>query len=121
MIIKFLPLVFLLLSCTKEVKYTKDQLVDMIKQHDSKATVVLPKTINDGIQCSDYSEGCLSGHTINILNLEMIAVEFEFEEQAHFAARKYNGLYLHNWLLDDVIGEPKLERFFMENLKAKKP
>ena len=108
-------------SCTKEVKYTKEALLAKAQEADPSVTVILPKSISDGVQCSDYSEGCISAHIVKIKNLEMIAVEFEKESDAVFAAKKFRGYYVRNWLLDDVTGEPILEKFVVEKLEAKKP
>jgi len=120
----FLPLILMnlfFISCKEEEpKYTKEQLYFMAKEIDSNLSFVLPKTLKDGIKCSDYIEGCLSGHTVRARGLEMIAVEFAFEKQARDAAIKYNGYYLRNWMFDDVSGEPLLEDF-VKLLKAEKP
>lgn len=120
------PLVFILLSilgasCTKEVKFTKEALLDKAQEADPTVTVILPKSINEGVQCSDYSQGCISAHIVKIKNLEVIAVEFNSESEAIFAAKKFRGYYTRNWLLDDVTGEPVLEKFVVEKLEAKKP
>jgi hypothetical protein len=56
-----------------------------------------------------------------VRKLELIAVEFETEEQAKAAARKFRGWYTRNWLLDDVTGEPALEDFVSRHLEAKRP
>ena len=41
--------------------------------------------------------------------------------KAKFAAKKVRGFYVRNWMLDDVTGEPVLEKFVQESLEAKKP
>lgn len=120
------PLILLSLSilgasCTKELKYSKEELYRMATEADSSVTFVLPKSISEGISCADYGEGCLSGHTVMVKNLELIAVEYMSEEEAKTAAIKYRGYYLRNWLFDDVTGEPVLEKFVTEKLEAKKP
>lgn len=108
-------------SCTKEVKYTKEALLAMAQKADPSVTVVLPRSINEGVQCNEYSEGCISAHIVKVKNLDMIAVEFTTENEAIFAAKKFRGYYTRNWLLDDVMGEPVLEKFVVEKLEAKKP
>jgi peptide deformylase len=116
-----LSLSILSASCTKELKYTKEELYRIATKADPSVSFVLPKSITEGISCADYGEGCLSGHTVSVKNLELIAVEYMTEEQAKFAAIKYRGYYVRNWLLDDVTGEPILEKFVSEKLQAKKP
>ena len=110
-----------LVSCTKEVKYTKEELYAKAVAAEPTVTFVLPKGISEGITCSSYTEGCLSAHTVSVRQIEMIAVEFMTEEQAKFAAKKVRGYYVRNWLFDDVSGEPVLEKFVTESLEAKKP
>lgn len=109
------------LSCTKEVKYTKQELYIKAIEADPTMTFVLPDNLTEGIRCSDYTQGCQSGHMVKIKGLELIVVEFMTEDQAIFAAKKFRGYYLANWLFDDVTGEPVLEKFVTEKLGAKKP
>lgn len=106
---------------TKEVKYSKEKLFSMALKADPNMQIILPRSISEGVQCSDYSEGCQSAHTVKIRNLDMIAVEFGTEKEAIYAAKKFRGYYTRNWLLDDVTGEPALEDFVTKNLDAKKP
>ncbi len=74
-----------------------------------------------GVTCGEYGDGCLSAHIVSVRKLELIAVEFTTEEQALLAAKRFRGFYLRNWFFDDVTGEPVLERFMENDLKAKKP
>lgn len=120
------PLILLFLSilsasCTKELKYNKEELLETIQQARPEARFVLPKSVNEGVDCGNYTEGCLAGHTLKLMNLEMILVEFETEAQAIQGAKKVRGYYARNWIFDDVTGEPVLEKFVEETLKAKKP
>lgn len=108
-------------SCTKEVRYSKEQLLKRAQAADSSVTLILPRSINDGVSCSAYTDGCMSGHTVKVKNLELIAVEFGTEEQARYAAKKIRGYYTKNWVFDDVTGEPVLEEFVSRVLDAQKP
>lgn len=107
-------------SCTKELKYSKEQLYSKATSIDSSAQLVLPKSISEGVSCSEYSEGCMSAHIVRVKKLEFIAVEFMSEKDAIYAAKKFRGYYVRNWFLDDVAGEPLLEEF-AGKLEAKKP
>lgn len=123
---KIFPLIVMTLSilsasCTKEVKYTKEELFARTKAADPTAALVLPKDLKGSVSCGEYSEGCMSTHIVRVKDLELIAVEFSSTEQAIYAAKKYRGYYVRNWFLDDVAGEPVLEKFVTENLEAKKP
>jgi hypothetical protein len=113
--------IFLLSACKEEVKYSKEGLYAKAKAADSSTTFILPKGINAGPSCVDYAEGCLSAHIVQVRKLDLIAVEFMTEDQAIYAAKKVKGYYIRNWMLDDVTGEPTLERFAEKSLEAKKP
>ena len=117
----FFFLVFFLLGCTKELKYTKEQLYSKALKADSSTSFILPKNLSDGVHCTEYTEGCVAGHNVQVRKLDFIAVEFMNEAQAKHAAKKVRGYYSRNWLFDDVAGEPILERFVTEHLEAKKP
>lgn len=111
----------LLISCNKEPKYSKEDLLFKALKVDPTVAITLPKNMNEGITCSEYSDGCLSAHIVNVKGLEMIAVEFTNQDQAIFAAKKFRGFYSRNWFFDDVTGEPSLERFVTTGLEGKKP
>ena len=108
-------------SCTKKVKYSKEALLAKARAVDPTISVVLPKSMAAGVTCAEYSEGCLSAHIVRVKKLDLIAVEFMSEGEAILAAKKFRGYYTHNWMLDDVTGEPMLEKFVTEHLEAKKP
>lgn len=112
--------VLFITACKEEVKYSKEELYAKAKAADTTTTFVLPKSISEGPNCGDYAEGCLATHMVQVRNLDLIAVEFMSEEQAIFAAKKVNGYFVRNWVLDDVTGEPTLERF-AKSIEAKKP
>ncbi len=109
-----------LVSCSKKlpVTYTKEELLDMCRAADPGCTLVLPRNLDEGVHCDDYSEGCHSGHLVKAKDLPFIAVEFFTPEDAYRSAQKIHGYYIRNWVFDDVKGEPQLERFVKETFKA---
>ncbi|MBY0518199.1 MAG: hypothetical protein K2P81_14920 [Bacteriovoracaceae bacterium] len=111
----------LLASCAKkEPTYSKEDMLQMVPfEGPDKIEIVLAKTINDAIPCSDYGEGCVSAHRFKARGLNLIAVEFETPSHAEYAAKKIYGWTTRNWLLDDVDGEPELERWAVKYLNAK--
>ena len=117
----FISLSILSASCTKEVRYSKEALLAKAQAADPTVQLILPRSINDGVSCTAYTEGCVGGHTVKVKNLDLIAVEFMTEEQAKYAAKKIRGYYVANWIFDDVTGEPILEEFVSRVLDAKKP
>lgn len=120
---KFLPLLIVLIfvSCSKEVRYSKEALLKKAQAADPSVTVILPSNMNEGVQCSEYTPPCISGHVVSVKGIEMLALEYGSEKEAKEVARKYKAYYTGNWIFDDVTGEPLLENFVSENLGAKKP
>ena len=108
-------------SCTKELKYTKEELYAKAVAAEPSTSFVLPRTMSEGVTCAEYTGGCIAAHIVKIKNLDLIAVEFMTEADAIYAAKKFRGFYVRNWLLDDVTGEPVLEQFVTEKLEAKRP
>lgn len=119
--ILFLLFLIFFISCKedKEPIYTKEQIYNLAKEHDSNMQFMLPNSLQEGIKCEDYTEGCLSGHNVKIRGIGIIAVEFSTHKQAQDAAKKFHGYHLRNWMFDDVTNEPLLEDF-MKLLEAKK-
>jgi len=116
-----LILSILIAACSKELKWTKEDLYSKSLQVDPTTQLVLPSKMNEGVTCDEYPQGCHAAHIVRIKGLELIAVEFDNEQNAREAAKKLKGYYTRNWLLDDVTKEPVLERFVVDHLEAKKP
>lgn len=110
-----------LLSCNKEEHYSKESLLKKAQKADPEVTVILPRSMSEGVHCGDYPPGCIAAHIVRVKGLDMIIVEFSTNTEAQFAAKKVRGYYARNWLLDDVMGEPVLVKFVTEHLGAKLP
>jgi peptide deformylase len=108
-------------SCSKKVKYSKEELLKIALKADPSVSFILPRSMSEGVTCAEYTEGCLSAHITRVKGLDLIAVEFTDMKHAERAAKKFRGYYSRNWFFDDVRGEPVLERFVIEHLEAKKP
>lgn len=115
-----LSLAIIAASCTKEVKYSKEEVLAKAQAADSSVAVIIPK-IDEGVQCQTYEPPCLSGHLVSLRGIEFIALEYASEADALQAAKKVRGYYMANWMFDDVSGEPMLEKFVQDHLQAKKP
>jgi hypothetical protein len=118
----FLFLLVLSVACSKEKEptYLKEELLALAPAEGAdKIEVVLARDINDAVPCADYGDGCLSAHRFRTRGLGFIAVEFSTPAEAESAAKKIYGYTARNWLLDDIDGEPTLERWAVEHLKAK--
>ncbi len=117
----FILSILMAFSCSKEVRYSKEELLKKAQAADPSVTVILPSNMNEGVQCHEYTPSCISGHVVSVKGIEMLALEYESEKIAKEAAKKYRAYYTGNWIFDDVTGEPLLEKFVSENLGAKKP
>ena len=117
-------LVFLLfitlLSCSKEEpKFGRKEMHDKLKSVYPKVEFIIPSDISKGIQCSDYGPGCLGGLTIKLKHMEVIVVEFQSLSHARAEAKRIGQWYARNFLIDDIMGEPILEKFFAKHFEAK--
>ena len=110
----------LLFSCSNSDTYSQHQLWNMAKKVEPKIEILIPKTINDGVKCSDYEAGCLGGKRVKLRLVVLTVVEFETAQQAEVAARAIGQYYVRNWVLDNVTGEPVLEDFVKKAFNAKK-
>lgn len=110
----------LLAACTKEVRYSKEELLKRAQNADPSVTLIIPK-LEGSIHCGDYTPTCMTAHIVSVKGLELLALEYASEAEAIAAARKYRGYYTGNWFFDDVSGEPVLEAFIQKHLDAKKP
>jgi hypothetical protein len=117
---RYLIFCLILFSCTKEVRYSKEDLLKRAQAADSSVQLIIPK-IEGSIHCSDYSPPCMTAHIVSVKGLELLALEYPSEAEAIAAAKKYRGYYTGNWFFDDVAGEPVLENFIQKHLDAKKP
>lgn len=107
-------------SCSKEeVLWSKDEVFNIAKEHDSTFSLVIPKFINEYVvNCADYRPICISGHKFRIKTLEMIAIEYASHDEAKKAAKSFGGYYKNNWAFDSVQDEPILERFIVKHYGA---
>lgn len=119
--LKLLVLSILTVSCSKEVRYFKEEMYQLAVSKDSRVEFVLANNFEGKLpSCENYIEDCQHVFGVKLGMLYFIAVEYMNKAQAKKAAQKYRGYYLYNWFFDDVTGEPALEEL-MKKLDAKKP
>ncbi len=95
-------------------------MIKMTMAAEPSVKLIIPG-LGEGVKCSDYGPGCVGAHTISLLRLQMIVVEYDNEENALKDAKRLNGYYTHNWFFDDVTGEPVLEKFVQQTYNAVNP
>lgn len=118
---RLLFLLVFIISCSGEgPTYSRGELMQMATQGDPNLTVVAPKSISHAtVECKDYTPRCRYGYRVIVKNLEMAVLFYEKPSDALKAAKRIKGYTARNWVLDDVRGEPVLERFAKKYLNAK--
>lgn len=108
-------------SCSKKEKlYTNQEIWDIAAKEDPNIKLLLPDKDLPVVDCSLYGPGCLYGVTAELREMSFLMVRFESAAMAIEAARKFEAYTYHNWIFDDVTGEPILEDFIKKAYQAKK-
>ncbi len=112
-----------LLSCSDDEKpnFSNKEFLEMARRGDPDLKLILPKDISQTVvQCGDYEPACRYGLKVVVKKVELKALFYDEQKNALKAAKRIEGYVSRNWVLDDVRGEPILERFVTEYLEAKK-
>jgi hypothetical protein len=120
---KYLICLILLTSCFKEERptYTRGEFLKMAKEGEPELHVITPGSISEAlVSCSDYTPACRYGYQVIVRKVRMIVLFYENPADAIVAAKRIRGYYSRNWVLDEVRGEPVLERYAIKHLNAKK-
>lgn len=117
---KYLLILLILFSCTSDAPtYSREEFLGMAREGDPDLKLVAPKSISHAvIQCTDYKPNCRYGVKVVVKKLEMGVLFYDEPASALKAAKRIKGYVSRNWVLDNVRGEPVLERFVKEYLKA---
>ncbi len=115
---------FILLSCTSDKElpnYSNQDFLAMGREGDPDLKVIIPTSITETVvNCNEYTPACRYGLKVIVKNIEMRALFYDSQKDALKAALRRKAYISRNWVLDEVNGEPVLERFAMKYLKAKK-
>lgn len=114
-------LIILTASCSSENSWSEMDVYKMAVAEDPAVELILPKDLDSGIQCGNYTDGCLRGKMARVRKVILTVVEFETEAQAREAAFQIDQYYARNWVFDEVSGEPVLESFVTKVYGAKRP
>ncbi len=110
-------------SCSPEEKpnWDNQKILELARIGDPNLRIVIPTGITETlIDCNDYNPPCRYGVKVVIKELEMNALYYESQKSALEAARRTDSYITRNWVLDDVRGEPILERFAKKYLEAQR-
>lgn len=121
-VILFVMLSTFLLSCSdKPSNMDQLQLLSHIKELESDVKVMVPPSLDKPLVfCYEYKPACQQGYKVKIKGLEVTALYYEDQSNAKKSAKSVRGYLFRNWVFDQVRDEPILERFFENQVKAKK-
>jgi len=93
----------------------------MAREGDPELKLILPTSIAETVvDCGDYTPNCRYGLKVVVKNVELKALFYDKQDDALKAGKRARAYVSRNWVLDDVAGEPVLERFVKKYLYAKK-
>ncbi len=110
-----------LLSCSKDrpPNYSPEEMLAKGREADPTLELVIPKSITESVvNCYSYTPPCRFGYKIIVKRIEMIALYYEDQDDALKAAKRAKAYIARNWVFDDVVGEPILERFVKQQFGA---
>jgi hypothetical protein len=123
LLVYILPLI-LLFSCTKDSpppNYGNKEFLEMARKGDPDLKLIIPASISETlVHCSDYTPSCRYGLKVVIKKIQLKALYFDHQKDALEVGKRVKGYVARNWVLDDVAGEPILERFVVKYLNAVK-
>jgi len=118
-----LLLSLILYSCNEEeikLNYSRDEMLGWARSADPTMQIKVGTIDKALVDCKDYKIRCRIGYMVVIKRLYMKALYYESQIDARESARRLKAYRSRNWVFDDVRGEPILERFVVDNLKAEK-
>ena len=109
-------------SCTDEKPNLNQlELLELIKSLESDVEVLVPPSLDKPlVYCYKYLPPCKRGYKVKIKGLEVTALLYETKKNAKESAISLKGYQYRNWAFDQVRTEPILERFFEDEVGAKK-
>lgn len=121
----FFLCLFILSSCgcsrDEKPNFSNATLLEMARKGDPELKIILPENIAQSVvDCNLYTPACRYGVKVVVKKIEMKALFYDEQEDALKAAKRMRGYVTRNWALDDVTGEPILERFVVKYLEAEK-
>lgn len=119
---RYLILLLLLTSCNDEPPiWDNFTVLDMAKEVEPDLRVMVPESFDKPVvDCKLYKPVCKAGYKIKMRGMMIMPLEYNNYKDAYDCAKRINGYWVKNWVFDDVIGEPILERFVEKTFGAKK-
>ena len=100
--------------------FSREEFLAMARKGDPNLKIRTPKSITDVlVNCNDYTPACRYGYRVIVKRIEMVVLYYEDQKNALKAAKRAKAYIARNWVLDEVRGEPILERFSTKYLEAK--
>jgi hypothetical protein len=119
----FLMMILTFFSCSNqnEINLINQEIIDMALKVDPTVALILPDNDYPAIDCKGYGEGCQFGLRFKYKSLYYLAIKYDNNVLAKRGAKKIKGLFYYNWVFDDVVDEPVLEKFIEKVYQAKRP
>jgi hypothetical protein len=120
--LKYLLICLLFVSCfgDSQPNYSKEEMLGFARLGDPTMEIKVGTIDKALVSCGEYKFPCKIGYMVVIKRLEMKALYYESQDEAIESATFLKAYRSRNWVFDDVIGEPILERFVQKHLHAKK-
>lgn len=117
-----LALLFILTSCDDTPSnWDNFTVLDMAKEVEPNLRVMVPESFDKPVvDCKLYKPACKAGYKIKLRGMMIMPLEYTNYKDAYDCARRINAYWVKNWVFDDIIGEPILERFIEKTYGAKK-
>lgn len=116
---KYFFVLFFLVSCTSNT-YQIDEIYDLVRKGNPTAKAIVSQDLSVSvIKCENYNPPCINAFMIEIEGMNAKFLQYKNEDDAAKAAASIHGFVVRNWALDDVTGEPILEKFVMKYLGAR--
>ena len=109
-----------ILGCWESTQYTRREFYQLGKKSAPQLKIVRPGEEERWSSCFDYGRGCEEILNLSYQGVSFICVRYQDAGQAIQFGRSIDAYVAKNWLLDDVSGEPILERFVQRAWKAQK-
>lgn len=120
----FLILIVSVTSCScssEKPNLDQLQLLEMVRVFEDDVVLMIPPGLDKPlVHCHEFLPPCKAGYKVKIKGLEVTALYYETKKNAKESAKSMRGYVFRNWAFDQVRGEPILERFFENKIKAKK-
>jgi len=99
---------------------SQQAMIGMARGGDPEMHILVGNLTAALVDCKKYRPKCKIGYRVVIKKLSLDALYYETQEDALASANHIQQYLSRNWVFDNVVGEPILERFVVKHLFAKR-